>query len=242
MIWSLVHEMRISLIFPFVVLLLLRINWKYSLSLGLLLSLISFGLIKTFSTEFNTAVSTNYFITLHYLSMFILGTLIVKHREFIMLSARIMRRSVITTILLVGFMCFNNPKIPYMFIGKLYNEMDYLLYLIIKDWIIALGATILIIFALNLRSFSMILLMIPIRFLGKISYSFYLVHPLVLLILVFSLYGLLPVPIILIMSFILSIVLANLCYKYIEVPSINLGRKLTTLKIVNNKVKNKQVV
>ncbi|MEY2192747.1 acyltransferase family protein [Neobacillus sp. BF23-41] len=52
-IWSLVHEMRISIIFPFVVLMLHRLDWKLSTLLSLVLSAVSFILIKVIPTQFN---------------------------------------------------------------------------------------------------------------------------------------------------------------------------------------------
>lgn len=84
-IWSLVHEMRISIIFPFVFL-LIRINWRLSTILAIALTFISFGLMTSIPSEFNTPVSTNYFVTLHYLSMFIIGALLAINREFLISS------------------------------------------------------------------------------------------------------------------------------------------------------------
>ena len=63
--------------------------------------------------------------------------------------------------------------------------------------------------------------------LGKVSYSFYLVHPVVLISIVHVLYERLSILLILIISFIVTLVASMLCYKFIENPSIELGRKLT---------------
>ncbi|MDF2791490.1 MAG: acyltransferase family protein, partial [Neobacillus sp.] len=72
-IWSLVHEMRISIIFPFVMFFLIRIDWKVSIGLAMILSFVSSFFMGKFPSEFDTTISTNYFITLHYLSFFIIG-------------------------------------------------------------------------------------------------------------------------------------------------------------------------
>ena len=52
-------------------------------------------------------------------------------------------------------------------------------------------------------------------------------HPVVLTSFIHVLYGRLPIPLILIASFIVTLVVSMLCYKFIEKPSIELGRKLT---------------
>ena len=67
----------------------------------------------------------------------------------------------------------------------------------------------------------------PIHFLGQISYSLYLWHYVVLLYCVHLLYGKVSLWAILCLIFILSISVSWLSYRFIEVPSMNLGRRLS---------------
>ncbi len=72
-----------------------------------------------------------------------------------------------------------------------------------------------------------ILLWRPIHFLGEISYSLYLWHFVVILYCVHLLYGRIPPVAILCLALVLSILISFCSYRWIEVPSMNLGRKLS---------------
>lgn len=225
-IWSLVHEMRISIVFPLIIFLLLRVNWKVSIGIAMFLSVIGYLLMKNIPSEFNMPVSTNYFITLHYSSMFIIGALLAKNREY--LVSKIINSKVKYILLPLGLLFFSYPRIPFMLLSKLIGEIDYDLYLIIIDWYICFGAVLIILSALSSKLFSKLLLIKPVQFIGEISYSLYLVHPIVLLTTVHIFYGKIPVPLILLISFLFTMVVSVLCYKFIEIPSIKIGRKLAT--------------
>ncbi|MFS0638300.1 acyltransferase [Mesobacillus foraminis] len=226
-VWSLVHEMRISLIFPFIIFILNKTNWKISIVLGIILSVISSILIGQFPSEFNKPISTNYFITLHYISFFIMGALIAKHKNN--LVNKIADLKIKYLLLPLGILFFTYPKITYSPILLLIGDIDFTLYLLIIDWIIGIGATIIILLSFGIKQFSKFLLTKSAQFLGGISYSLYLVHPIILISMVHVLYGNLPIPFILVASFIITMVVAVLNYKFIEVPSIRFGRKLTQL-------------
>ncbi|PEY33365.1 acyltransferase [Bacillus cereus] len=225
-IWSLVHEMRISIVFPLIIFLLLRVNWKVSIGIAMFLSVIGYLLMKNIQSEFNMPVSTNYFITLHYSSMFIIGALLAKNREY--LVSKIINLKVKYLLLPLGLLFFSYPRIPFMLLSKLIGEIDYDLYLIIIDWYICFGAVLIILSALSSKLFSKLLLIKPVQFIGEISYSLYLVHPIVLLTTVHIFYGKISVPLILLISFLFTMVVSVLCYKFIEIPSIKIGRKLAT--------------
>ncbi|PEW97824.1 acyltransferase [Bacillus cereus] len=225
-IWSLVHEMRISIVFPLIIFLLLRVNWKVSIGIAMFLSVIGYLLMKNIPSEFNMPVSTNYFITLHYSSMFIIGALLAKNREY--LVSKIINSKVKYILLPLGLLFFSYPRIPFMLLSKLIGEIDYGLYLIIIDWYICFGAVLIILSALSSKLFSKLLLIKPVQFIGEISYSLYLVHPIVLLTTVHIFYGKISVPLILLISFLFTMFVSVLCYKFIEIPSIKIGRKLAT--------------
>ncbi|MGG2014582.1 acyltransferase family protein [Bacillus sp. S10(2024)] len=230
-IWSLVHEMRISIVFPFIIFLLLKVDWKISIGGAMILSAIGYLLMMNIPSEFHAPVSTNYFVTLHYIAMFIIGALLAKNREY--LISKIMDSKVKYLLLPFGILFFNYPRIPFMPLSKLVGEMDYSLYLIVIDWYISFGAALIILSALSLKRFSKLLVMKPIYFMGEISYSLYLVHPIVLLTTIHVLYGKISIHFTLLVSFVITIVASILCHKFIEIPSIKIGRKLAA---ANNRI------
>jgi peptidoglycan/LPS O-acetylase OafA/YrhL len=66
-------------------------------------------------------------------------------------------------------------------------------------------------------------------YLGQISYSIYLYHVTVLLVLLYSFYGKIPLPVILITSLILGFPIAAFGHHFVELPSVALGHKLSNL-------------
>jgi len=79
----------------------------------------------------------------------------------------------------------------------------------------------------GLQKISRILLLKPLHFLGKISYSFYLFHVLILFGLLHLLYGSLPFPAIVAMVVIASFAISAISYRWIEIPFIRLGKHLS---------------
>ena len=229
-VWTLVHEMRISIIFPLVVFLVIKLNWRSSLALAFFVSVAGYLLMQTFPSDPNTPVSLNYFITLHYIGMFIIGALLAKNREFIINN--VVRSKFKYLLLPVGILFFCYPRIPFMFLSKIIGNTEFNLYLILIDWYITFGAVLILVASLSIKSVSSFLFLKPIRFFGKISYSLYLVHAVALLAMIHLLFGLVPIPIILLISFILTIVLSWVCYEYIEKPSMKLGKYLSRNKTV----------
>ena len=141
-IWSLVHEMRISIIFPFIMFFLIKVDWKISIVLAMFLSFISSYFIGEFPSEFNTPISTNYFITLHYLAMFVIGALLAKHRDN--LISQISNLKMKYFLLPIGIFLFSYPTVSYSAIFLLVGDVDFTLYFLIIDWIIAIGAILII--------------------------------------------------------------------------------------------------
>jgi hypothetical protein len=97
----------------------------------------------------------------------------------------------------------------------------------ITEWIRALGAAGLIIASLNAESIRRVLLSPLIQSLGKMSYSIYLLHMIVMLFLVHTLYTRMPLPLIFAISFVCTLALSWISYTRIEVPFNTLGHRLT---------------
>lgn len=85
-IWSLIFEMRISVIFPLVMLMVNRLRWQISLSIGVLLYVFAFLQNIMFGNDIATdpyytifTTHNQYLDTCIYLLCFILGAILAKH-------------------------------------------------------------------------------------------------------------------------------------------------------------------
>ncbi|MGE7787435.1 acyltransferase family protein [Bacillus cereus] len=222
-IWSLVHEMRISIIFPFVMFFVLRFNWKYNISLSFALSLISFVLLKVFMPTSNT----NFIITIHYTSMFIIGALLAKHIDVISNYFKKLSKSSKIIVFLIAVLSYTY--------NGLFSNIEIIHKFLIDEYAIAIGGSLFIIIALSSDVFSELLNLRPILFLGKISYSLYLYHTIILFSLIYIFNDMLPISIILFSTIILSLILSSIFYYLVESPSMKLGKKISNKKHTQNK-------
>jgi peptidoglycan/LPS O-acetylase OafA/YrhL len=93
-----------------------------------------------------------------------------------------------------------------------------------NDWLIAGGVLIFIVIALSSNKVSIILRNKVFSFLGDISYSLYLFHFVILTALLNLLYGKINTGLIFVITISLSIIVAWISYKYVEIPSVKLGK------------------
>jgi peptidoglycan/LPS O-acetylase OafA/YrhL len=73
-IWSLVHELRLSLALPLIVLLVMRLHWVAALGVGLGFALGGAWLMEAFPTPLESWYKTSQFVL-----MFVLGALLARH-------------------------------------------------------------------------------------------------------------------------------------------------------------------
>jgi peptidoglycan/LPS O-acetylase OafA/YrhL len=225
-IWSLIHEMRVSIIFPVLVYLVKKYDSKRSIIIAMSCSFIYFLLYYFFLKVFKYDVTMNlgsYFATLHYTAFFILGSVLAKqirffNERYIKLTSRWKISSMVVAVLLYTYTWWF-PK-----------NISILHQLVIEDWSIAVGSMIFIIFCVNSKTIKKALLIKPVHFVGLTSYSLYLFHMPVLLTLINIYYGKMPLWLILIMAFVSSYIFAGVTYYIIEKPSIKLGKILTNRK------------
>lgn len=225
-IWSLIHELRISLFFPLIVLLVKRVNWKIILFICLLLSIIA-GLNTIYQFEQSNGYNTTFFKTIEYTIFFIFGSLMAKDKSTLIKIYRKKHQSYKWCLLFVSLSFYNFSEIT---IGKLYelSQIEALSthYSIITEYGIALGCIGLVISALGSIRLEKVLLFRPLIFLGKISYSLYLIHLPIILVSIYLFHEVLSLWIISILAIVLSFILSTVAWLFIEMPSQNLGRDL----------------
>lgn len=211
-IWSLIYEMRISIIFP----LLMIIVVKSKLSKNLIICF-SFSLITYILLNVSSGKGYNYIITLHYIALFLIGVLIAQHRIILISIFKKLNRNLKCCLLFMGLLLYTSrwTFYKYIFTYKLLNE-----------YLIALGVFIFICMSISSPKISLILKNKCARFIGKISYSFYLYHMIVLFALVNMFNNVIPLWIILLLTIIVSFTIAALSYYFVEIPSIRLGKTI----------------
>ncbi|RUT41425.1 acyltransferase [Paenibacillus anaericanus] len=215
-LWSLVHEMRISIIFPLLMIVVVRGGWKGSLLTCALLTLMAEVLLRLLDPPY----MTNFVATIQYAAFFIVGALLAKYRNEIKTYYDKLSR-------LSKYILASAAILLYTFHWLFYTQSYHVYFQYFReDWIIALGACLFIVMALNSVAAKKALLHPVSVYLGKISYSLYLFHFVVLLSLLHLLRGYFSIYIILVMAFILSFVCATAGYYWIELPAIRLGKRM----------------
>ncbi len=203
-VWSLVVEMRVSLIFPMIALLVRRAPWFVSLGVGLLCSSVK-------ELKVAALAGTLWLRTSHYVLLFVVGALLAKHRAVI--------RS------WVGHHPRLSACLGLLGIGAYYlHDFWRTPSERMRDYLIAIGATIFIVLTLGNARIERLLSHPWLRFLGEVSYSLYLVHAVVLLSLLHFLGEKLPLWVLLTAMPFLSLAAAALLYRFVERPSMRLGR------------------
>ncbi|MEI4801152.1 acyltransferase [Bacillus sp. FJAT-51639] len=217
-LWSLIHEMRISLVFPLIVYVVKKYKWKKSICIAIVCSLIGIVLTKLLNSRLN--IDVDYFMTLHYTSMFIIGSILAINLNKILQNKFIIKFRFY--LLLIGILIYTYRW--WFFPKKVPLHVE-----IIGDWMIVFGVVSLIC-ALLTDPFSSIMKYRPLLFLGKISYSLYLYHALVMLILVHLMYNYLNIYVILFISIIGSLLVASLAQYFIERNAMKIGKSLSLKK------------
>jgi peptidoglycan/LPS O-acetylase OafA/YrhL len=200
--WSLVHEIRISIIFPLIAWCVRR-NWYLTALAALIVSVFS-----RYSAFFHpSGLPYDPIQTLQYLFLFAGGAALALNAQ------RVRRR--------LG----KAPPWPKALLWIL------ALVLIVLPMTPRLGtiagfAAILIVALCLDPALDAVLSHGLATWLGKISYSLYLVHLLVLLTLVQLFFGRVPLPLLLLFAVLLSLLFAELAYRTIEKPSMDAGRRI----------------
>jgi peptidoglycan/LPS O-acetylase OafA/YrhL len=207
--WTLVHEMRLALVFPLLAALVLsRSRWLPAVIV--VLSLSGIGLDALLADRYG-----NYFITIHYAALFLIGAWLARERgrcASFWASLDTRRRAII----LAGALALYG-----------YGRMIALVHFVpasAADLPIAAGAACLIVWAMGRPA---VLDLAPVRWLGRVCYGLYLLHLSFILASMYLLRGLLPLWTILILAIAMSFAAAELFRRLLEGPAIRLGQQLT---------------
>lgn len=212
-VWSLVHEMRVSLLFPLLVAAVIRLPGlaPYALALGLYAA----GGWTMRAPWALAHIPLTLAATLQYAAYFAAGAGLAKHREAIVAWLEARRPLALTGLVITALFLFNvRWQLPGLPRGQ--------------ELLAGVGACMLLMLALGWPRARAFLERAPWQWLGRISYSLYLTHVVVLLAMAHTLGRVLPMPLVIAAVPIVALVVAHVAHRLIEVPAIALGRHLTT--------------
>ena len=215
-IWTLIHEMRISLIFPFLVFLALRWSGKRFFLVMFLISIVGYAGDDVANVWLHH--DTNYYQTVSFLWLFAIGILLAQRRDRIIVWYQSLAHHQRAICAVLGVLCFTYrwlvPDVPLAHSNFVDDIGD------------AIGASYFIVVAIAAPCVQRVLRWRPCLALGDISFSLYLFHFPLILTGIWLFYGRVPLWIIMIACGLSAVVLAYFAHRLIEVPAQALGQRL----------------
>jgi peptidoglycan/LPS O-acetylase OafA/YrhL len=209
--WSLRYEIEMSIVFPLLCWLILRTRWWVTLAVTLSLLALGVYLDARFRER---GVAVDFFIdTIAYAPCFILGALMSWKREFIEKTYErtpVWIKCVVLVLALIGYFD-SHVTAPQLFA-------------------IPIAACAVLIFAQHSRARRLLITAIP-EYLGRISYSMYLMHIPVLLVTLVLLYGRVPFLALVGIYTIATFVCSHLFCVGVEEPALRLGKRASGILI-----------
>lgn len=212
--WSLVHELRISLILPAMVfvarnaprLLVCLCAFVSAVAALTIPHLAAYGLLTSLVTTVTLAVC------------FSIGILLATDGTWVDLVSRIRPAGKVALWICVPLVLSVAENV--MIVPGLHSVLLLLTSSVSAGILIALCIT-------SKRADKILTLSVP-AYLGRISYSLYLTHVIVIAAMAHALSGIVPLPLTLVLAVPASLVTADIFYRCVEAPSHHLARRLTS--------------
>lgn len=218
-IWSLVVEMRISLIFPLLMLLFFKLRNKavWSAVIVSIASGFAYYYLKANGANKDLQSVLN---TASFVCFFVMGICLADARQKLCETFQALAAWPRRLLVLAGLLLYSND----LWIAALFPRAAALNPAPVTNFITGAGASVILIWAISVRSF---LLHPAVHFFGKISYSLYLWHMVALYGSIALLHAVLPIWQVLCAALAATILLSALSYRFIEIPTMRLGRSLS---------------
>jgi peptidoglycan/LPS O-acetylase OafA/YrhL len=219
--WTLVHEIRISLIFPFILLLLIRYKWRALIMLQTLSITCTLGILYITGIVIKGYEEDTFLLSLfdtgYFIIFFAAGAYLAIERQWVAEKiSSLPKWCVLLLIPIIIVLLLKSDTNTSKAIGC------------ISDYMRGLGAILLIALPLGIKKFSSALHhQIPI-WLGRVSYSLYLVHVPIVYALTQTIAQSWSILEVSLATIILSLISAELLARFVEFPFIELGKKLCT--------------
>jgi peptidoglycan/LPS O-acetylase OafA/YrhL len=220
-LWSLVHEMRISLVFPLLVVAVVLLGATRSLVAALAVLIAGMALNKA---GVRLGHPSDYFRSLYYVVCFVAGILLARNRHEVVAWFARLTSAARAGLLTAGVLLYTYPSWmdPAWLSDVHRHNVDDIL-------AVTLGGCVLMVWALGCEPLARFLRGPIPQFLGRISYSLYLLHAVVLLALAHALHGRMPIGAIIALMWIVTLPLAAASQRWVELPAIGLGKRLAAV-------------
>ena len=195
--WSLVQEIRISVIFPVIAIGILRVP-KTTLGLSLAISLTGFY----YANDLSPLGIVDLSITARFVFLFAAGAWLAAHRDKLAAGQ------------------FSNWLVLWLGVCMVLLIMRGAY----APLLMSVGAILLVAVAAANSSLKGALSTQPFAYLGRISFSLYLIHMVVLQSVIHGFSAHLNLPELVVLSFLMSFVAAELFYRFVEYPSLRFAR------------------
>jgi peptidoglycan/LPS O-acetylase OafA/YrhL len=206
--WSLIIEMRHSLLFPFLFALLWTrraVMIATAIAATVVTEIIARKTSLGTEPYFNKTITEALLLTLYFLPFFVLGLLLAQWRDQL---------------------CRRAASISPLRQGALWVAAVALLSLR-RDLVNGVGAALVVILSISSPVVIKILATPLLQWIGRLSYSLYLMHVIILGALVHMFYDTVPLGWLLLAVVIVSLLVAQVSYSLVERPSIALGKRFT---------------
>lgn len=210
-IWSLVHEMRYSLVFPLIVWIGTRVRSQYILAGSLVISITALvGLHRQPGNQFLDS--------LQFLFVFVAGAMLALHREAVQVWYRQRENWVRRLLPALALLLLAANGLP-----RRHAVVEVLIFNVFGSY---LGAPLLLTCLVGAGSGRAFLEHPVLLFFGRISYSLYLSHLLVLLSLVYGFEKIAPPVVVIWFVPPVAVAVAALLYRGVEKPAMAFGETL----------------
>jgi peptidoglycan/LPS O-acetylase OafA/YrhL len=210
-IWSLIQEMRVSLVFP----LLYWVVSRNKVITNLILCAAFSGISESnlvFRFMQSNGYQISYFFTFHIAALFVIGIMLAQYREKLVRQYRALSITAKSLLLLSALALYRIPMESSTFF--------------LRDYGSAAGGAVFIVVALGSGEISELLRNRVFTFLGNISYSVYLNHLAVIYFFISLGYPLLPLWVLLPAIVAVTLLVSYPFWRWIERPAISLGKYL----------------
>jgi peptidoglycan/LPS O-acetylase OafA/YrhL len=223
--WSLAYEMRISIIFPIICVIVGRLKLWSGLSLGIFITLFSLLIKNRFPEltrhqyQYIHQVSGNFY----YLMFFVFGCALAKYRNWVQEILGKLETWQKIILILVALNLYNwdweSRNFPFLVLNPKYSGF-------VSGFAPGLASILIIGSALTFEKMQKALHHKIFLWVGKVSYSLYLTHVVVLLSSIYFLPDSIPLLWKVILGACFSFPVAGLSYQFLEIPCINIGHAL----------------
>lgn len=217
--WTLIHELRISLVFPFLMFGLVRLGTAGSLLTAALFSISGTALTYEMGGRLGDG-SSEWPVSVHLVAIFILGALVAKHREQLVARFSGLSWAARVTTVVSALTAFLYARRITDALGE--NAINQAL----EHWVIALGACTIMVAVMAGAAEKSVFRSKPLGFLGRTSYSLYLFHAAILWALVYVFHDAVPIGVVLGLVAPASVVAAYLAHRWIEAPAMATGKAI----------------